>query len=600
MNGWTATLLRVDLGSETAVRERIPGQALLEDLGGRGLAGRMLEPLVHLEPDDPAAPLCLFTGPLAGTDAPGCSALCMAARSPLTGTACDDGASCGLAQGLKRAGLDGVVVTGRAQSPVRVAIEGEAVRFEDARELAGLPLSTLRARLGADAPARGSMAAPGPAAWAGSLLAGVGLDTGEIFGRGGLGVCWARKNLACLTADGPHAVRVADPGALAKAREDVLRLAAASPALSGGYGFSRFGTGALLDLMDARSMTPTDNFRATRFDKAAQAGAVRFARAFQACPASCPGCPVGCGKRARDGRPLPGFDAASHFTALLGLADMDLAVEANALCADLGLDPVSAAVTLACHAEVTGERLTPGRVLDLLEGMGTGGDPGLGQGAARYAASLGRPEAAMTVKGLELGACDPRGAYGLALSCAVSTCGGRHDRAGALAHEVLRKPVATDRFSFLGKARIIKLGEDAVAAAASLPVCPLMLLAASLEEYAGALQAVTGQPFSARDLQRAGGRICYRERIMNARLGFTAQEDDLPARFFLPPGQGGVAPGVRPLPRAEFLEARARYFAARGLSPEGLPTRAAARELGLEECLEREGAKTPFKEADPA
>ena len=56
---------------------------------------------------------------------------------------------------------------------------------------------------------------------------------------------------------------------------------------------------------------------------------------------------------------------------------------------------------------------------------------------------------------------DPRGAYGMALAYGTSTRGACHLRAYPVSHEILRKPVATDRFSFSGKARIIKLSEDA-------------------------------------------------------------------------------------------------------------------------------------------
>ena len=61
----------------------------------------------------------------------------------------------------------------------------------------------------------------------------------------------------------------------------------------------------------------------------------------------------------------------------------------------------------------------------------------------------------MSVKGLELPAYDPRGAYGMALAYCTSNRGGCHLRAYPISHEILRKPVATDRFSFDGKARII-------------------------------------------------------------------------------------------------------------------------------------------------
>ena len=50
-----------------------------------------------------------------------------------------------------------------------------------------------------------------------------------------------------------------------------------------------------------------------------------------------------------------------------------------------------------------------------------------------------------------------QGAYGMALGYALSTRGGCHLRAYPISHEIFRKPVATDRFSFSGKARIIKI-----------------------------------------------------------------------------------------------------------------------------------------------
>ena len=70
----------------------------------------------------------------------------------------------------------------------------------------------------------------------------------------------------------------------------------------------------------------------------------------------------------------------------------------------------------------------------------------------------------MSVKSLELPAYDPRGAYGMALAYCTSNRGGCHLRAYPISHEILRKPVPTDRFSFSGKARIISIAEDAIRA----------------------------------------------------------------------------------------------------------------------------------------
>jgi aldehyde:ferredoxin oxidoreductase len=245
------------------------------------------------------------------------------------------------------------------------------------------------------------------------------------------------------------------------------------------------------------------------------------------------------------------------------------------------MDTISAGSTLACHSEIIGRRLEPAEILELLRGIALGRQKSLAEGSRRYAEAQGRPEASMSVKSLELPAYDPRGAYGMALAYAVATRGGCHLRAYPISHEILRKPVVTDRFSFSGKARIIRIAEDANAAIDSLGVCRFSLFGASTEEYAEAVSAVTGRESSAQDLLDAGERITFRDRMMNSAWGFTSADDDLPARFFTEPGSPGPWPPVAPIPRTDFLEAVARYYRIRGLDPAGAPLGSKVEELGL-------------------
>lgn len=170
----------------------------------------------------------------------------------------------------------------------------------------------------------------------------------------------------------------------------------------------------------------------------------------------------------------------------------------------------------------------------------------------------------------------------MALAYATSTRGACHLRAYPISHEILRKPVATDRFTFSGKARIVKINEDMNAVIDSLTACKFLFFGATLEEFSRAFTAVTGVPFSAQDLLRAGERIYYNERIMNYLNGFTSKDDDLPTRFFSEPGSSGNNIEVSPIDRKEFCEALARYYKIRGLDEDGLPLKQKAQELGLE------------------
>jgi len=148
--------------------------------------------------------------------------------------------------------------------------------------------------------------------------------------------------------------------------------------------------------------------------------------------------------------------------------------------------------------------------------------------------------------------------------------------------------VATDRFSFEGKARIIKIAEDLNAVVDSLTACKFVFFASTLEEYAKAFTAVTGIDMTAQDLLKVGERIYYHERVMNTLNGFSSKDDDLPARFFQDNGTSGSGIEIKPLDRQAFLQVRANYYQIRGLDPKGKPTPEKVRELGLPDFPEEQ------------
>jgi aldehyde:ferredoxin oxidoreductase len=171
------------------------------------------------------------------------------------------------------------------------------------------------------------------------------------------------------------------------------------------------------------------------------------------------------------------------------------------------------------------------------------------------------------------------------LAYATSNRGGCHLRAYPISHEILRKPVATDRFSFEGKARIIKIAEDMNAVVDSLTACKFVFFAATLEEYAKAVSAVTGSQHTTQSLLRTGERIYVLERYLNSLNGFTCEDDDLPRRFFAEEGSSSANIKVKPLDREEFLNARNNYYRIRGYGEDGVPGRELMVKLGLEDFL---------------
>ena len=574
--GWTGKVLHIDLTTGDMAVQYPPRQVYEQCLGGKGLAGHYLRPQCSLDWDDPAMPVLVFTGPLAGTVAPTSGRGAIMSRSPLTGAVGDSSVGGRLATQLKRAGWDGLIVTGRSNVPCGLEIEDDEPRLVET-SLWGETTDVAFDRLDQGG---ASVAVIGPAAETGSPLGCVMVDRHHSAGRGGLGLSWAAKNLKYIRVKGTGKVRVHDRAALMEAREEILRLTAASPVLLGQHGFACTGTGSLYDLMDSRRMMPTDNFRRTRFADAPKLNAAAYRKAYEPHKHGCKGCHILCKKVAADGRAMPEFETMSHFTALIGNTDLDMVMRANDLCNRFGMDTISVGATLACYREISGRDFTVRTLTKALYEMAEGGY--LGKGSMDYALSCSAPELSMSVKGMELSAYDPRGAYGMSLAYVTSTRGGCHLRAYPVSHEILRKPVATDRFSFSGKARMVKIAEDQNAVVDSLTACKFIFFAAGLEEYAKAYTAVTGVPSSAQDLLALGERIYYNERIMNYLNGFRSCEDDLPPRFFSESGSSGGGVDIRPLDRRAFLEARARYYAIRGLDADGCPLPEKAAALGLE------------------
>ena len=254
-----------------------------------------------------------------------------------------------------------------------------------------------------------------------------------------------------------------------------------------------------------------------------------------------------------------------------GISDLHAIVEANTLCHELGMDTISAAATLAVFGEARGRFPAADELAGLLGLIAARRGEGelLSLGSRRLAGELGRPELSMSVKSLELPAYDPRGAYGLALAYVTSNHGGCHLSAYPISHEILRKPVPTDRFSFSGKARIIKIAEDLNAAVDSLVACRFAFLGATLEEYAELLSAATGREFGPGALQSIGERIYLTERFYNCENGFSKRDDLLPERFFTEAGSAGEGIEVPPLDRARFDLELQKYYRIRGLTADG-------------------------------
>jgi len=124
MKGYAGKFLRLNLTDQTKEEITLTEDVARSYIGGKGFGAHLL--LSELEKEvDPLSPeniLAFFTGPFTGTRAPTSNRYGAFFKSPLTGIWGEAYASGHLAPRIRRAGYDGIILMGRASSPIYVSI----------------------------------------------------------------------------------------------------------------------------------------------------------------------------------------------------------------------------------------------------------------------------------------------------------------------------------------------------------------------------------------------------------------------------------------------------------------------------------------------
>lgn len=588
MDGWMGRMLEVDLDKGTFRERQLDPEILARWLGGRGLGVKLLyERALGVDPFHPSNPLIFSVGPLTGTPVPTAGRFSLVSRSPLTGTVFDSNSGGRWGVGLKRCGLDVLLVAGRSPEPVYLEVGEEGARLHPAGHLWGRRVSEVMTRLRAAHPGVW-VAAIGPAGENGCLLSSVMNDGSRALGRGGLGAVMGSKNLKAVVVRGRSRVSVSRPGKLSYVIAESRRWIKGNPVTA--VGLPRFGTAVLVNLMNELGVFPSRNFQMSRFPGAEAISGESLEEGHLVGRRACWGCPIGCGRITRAGGLKgegPEYESLWSLGAHCGVEDLEKVVLANYLCNDLGMDTISAGSVIGCCMELTERGVVEGgprfgnadAVLSLLEDMAFGRGLGreLAMGSRRFAAARGAAEYAMQVKGLELPAYDPRGLQGQGLSFATSNRGGCHLRAYLVGPEVLGIPKMVDRNSTLDKPGLTIFAQNLNAAVDSLVLCRFLQFALGDEYFARMLEAVTGVPYKAADLHRIGERIWNLEKLYNLECGMDPSEDTLPPRLLQEPVSEGPAVG-RVVLLQEMLPL---YYRARGWDERGIPEERKLRSLDL-------------------
>lgn len=392
-------------------------------------------------------------------------------------------------------------------------------------------------------------------------------NEGHAAGRCGLGAVLGSKNVKAILVAGKSKPPIQNPGLLKQINREAMQAIRDSKFLTETQG--PIGTPSLTEMVNDFQALPTGNFQERRFDTAYKIYGARIAQEYVTRRTTCAHCPVRCrGHVELAGRSLeaPEYETICLFGSNNRIDDYPLIVQANQLCNDLGLDTISAGNVIAFHRENAGTLDDPSDVLQLIRSIahreGEGDLLAKGVRSARLELQAGY---AMHVKGLELAGYDPRKLTGMAISYCTANRGGCHSRAWTVADEVNDPDMSAQQL-----AELVARYHDQGCVKDSIVICTF-LDGDIRSYYAPALNAVLGTSLDAGQLRVIGERIYTLERMLNVRRGVRAEGDTLPNRIL----EGMVS-------REKYSQGMTIYYELRGWDPQGRPSDAKLRELGLD------------------
>ncbi|HEX9973455.1 MAG TPA: aldehyde ferredoxin oxidoreductase family protein [bacterium] len=615
--GTSNRILEVNLSTKKVTEFKITEEDRKLYLGGKGLGLKLLYDRLKpgIDPLGEENIIALEMGIIMGTGATCSGRFAAITKSPLTGILVSS--SCGGPFGMayKTAGYDGLLISGKSETPIYLEIDAEGVRFQDAEHLWGKDTQETQEEL-IKTKTDGALVI-GPAGENKVLFANV-RSGDRFFGRGGIGAVFGAKNLKAILAHG-GAYKIVPKNLTAFEKVHKKAIKQINSNLFTGKLYRYQGTASNFDLCQQGNIVPVENFRYGDHDQIHEVSGEAMAEKYHSKPSTCIPCSILCGHKGTYGdgsiHKIPEYESAALLGPNLGIFDTDMITHWNDLCSQLGLDTISIGGTLGYVMEGGEKGLfktelkfgSPEGIAQAIEDIAhrRGFGDEMAYGARWLSNKYGGKDFALHVKGMEFPAYDPRGAWGQGLSYAVANRGPCHLSSTTFALEVFlnfMNPHTTK-----AKAKFIILFEAIYAAVNSLHIClftswafileafvvkytPKLIMKFAMQYlpdvakqfldvsiYSRYYQAITGIKMSPRKLIKAGQRIHTLERYLNTREGISRKDDTLPDRF-LKEGRKND-PENRTVPLDKMLN---KYYKLRGYDANGIPTARTLKKYGID------------------
>ena len=569
----TLKALILDLSEEAHYEWTIPDSFRDAYVSGPALGARLWAEFAGSDVEDESTyesnnPIVITASALSNSGMPGCESVSIAFRSPVTGRLAFNVVSDTVGMRLDALGYAALVIIGRLRRPTIVDIRKSGVTYNVTELFIGYTVSQVESLVGVG-PLTTALSI-GPAGEQKVPFATVVCE-GMSTGRGGLGCVFGFKNIKalCITGFSTEFRRQGNEDEIRKANAALLQMMDESEYCRK---LRRGGSTALINRASKNGWAPVFNFGRRTDPRLFHLGGEETSRHYGDEHGGCIACPVMCRHRTSDGVLIPPYESVLMLGPNIACFDMDKIIERHALCLDMGLDPVSTGNVMGWASEAWSAGLVNlfesdflfkdnSKVLPLIEMIAKRVGPGepLSFGSFALGHAYHTESFAYTIRGLECGPFDYRGAYCQSISDCMGFWFDNY-------FEIHSDVKITD------KAAWEVLNENLVMGLQSIGVSPALIIPTVVEPnkklskkfkilpnseinsvkpsiIAGTVSIITGSEVFPDQILELGER-CWRliyeiDRV----LGFDMLEDSeglLPEHFFIDPDSNHEVPSIVP------------------------------------------------------
>ena len=607
-------VLEIDLSSGEIKKFPVSAADRKKYLGGHGLGLKFYSERIKpgMDPLSEENVLVINTGLYMNSNVPCSGRFSAVTKSPLTHITLSS--SCGgpFGKALRTAGYECLIVKGKCKEPSILTIN-DSVEIKDGKKLWGTDTKEVQELLELQKDAGALVIGPAGE----NLVKYANAVSGHRFlGRGGIGAVLGSKNIKAIVAQGKKLKHeAADPVLFEKQKKRGRKYINRNLITSEEY--RKYGTNSHVNKCNEHGILPVRNFSDGSHPDAHKVSGELYAKKFTKKYSTCKSCAILCGHMGEfNGRmmQIPEYESTALLGPNLDIFDPEVIAKWNDSCGLLGLDTISTGSVLGWTMEATKKGLIDSElefgkedhieqtIRDIAYRKGLGND--LAEGTRTLSEKYGGKDFAIQVKGMELAAYDPRGAWGQGLSYAVANRGGCHLSAPVFSIEgtldlikpntTYAKAVYTDYFenmfaainsmhgcSFTSYAYML---EPFVVKYTPRPLLKLVMsytphIALALMDisvYNLTFQSISGVKLSQKEMLKAGKRIHVLNRQLNTLEGIGKSDDTLPSRFL---NEGRLSDSKnRTVPLDKMLK---QYYRIKGYDKNGLPKKALLKKLKL-------------------